>query len=379
MNLLAFTMNTPRNAESPRLPSRAPAIKLSSTLRWLASGLVLGAAANISSATTYSWINAKITTWSDTTGWSGGVAPTSDLDNIITFSSSQNTTGTNDLGPMMLNRLTATNSSSTNKNLNITGTSGNALNFVTNSTNDLPTLAIANNAATGPLTISIPFTVTNALTVTNSGAKGASISGAITNTAGMTFDGTGDGAITLGSGITSGAGGITMSGSYTLNLTGNNSYTGVTKVTSGTLALGNNNRIADTSALVMDGGTFSTGGFNETLGTLTVTANSVIDLGGAATSATLVFADSSSMTWTASIGLSFVNFTEGVDTIRIGTTAGGLTGDQLAAITINGSAAVIDANGFLTASPVPEPSSYALILGGIALLPVALRRRRSGA
>lgn len=372
-------MNTLRSAESARRSRRAPSIKLSTVLRCLASGVLLGATANQSSATTYSWVNAKITTWSDTTGWSGGVAPTSDLDNVITFTSSQNTTGTNDLGPMMLNRLTATNNSSTNKNLNIAGTSGNALNFVTNSTSDLPTLAITNNAATGPLNISIPFTVTNALTVTNSGAKGASISGAITNTAGMTFDGTGDGTITLGGGITSGAGGITMSGSYILNLTGNNSYTGATKVTSGTLALGNNNRIADTSGLVMDGGTFSTGGFNETLGTLTVTANSIIDLGNAAASAALVFADSRSMTWTASISLSFVNFTEGVDTIRIGTTSGGLTSEQLAAITINGSAAVIDASGFLTASAVPEPSSYALILGAIALFPAALQRRRRDA
>lgn len=355
-------------------PTASPSFKFSSALGVLAAVLLAAGSASQASAATYSWINAKNSTWSDATAWGGGVAPTSDLDNVFTFSASQNTTGTNDLGPMMLNRLSATNSSSSNKNLNIMGTSGNALNFVTNTTGALPTLSIANNSVSGPLTISIAFTVTNALTITNSGARGSTISGAIANAAGMTFDGTGAGTITLGGGITSGVGGITMNGSYTVNMTGNNTYTGATTVASGTLALGSANRIADTSNLVMSGGTFATGGFNETMGTLTLsTANSIIDLGAGASA--LVFADSSGVTWGSSISLSFVNFDAGVDSIRIGTTAGGLTETQIGQITINGSAATIDANGFLAIAAVPEPSSYAAILGALALAGVVVKRR----
>jgi hypothetical protein len=123
----------------------------------------------------------------------------------------------------------------------------------------------------------------------------------------------------------------------------------------------------------MAGGKFDTRGFSETLGTLTLSATSVIDL-GAGTSA-LVFADSSGTTWGTSVGLSFINFTAGVDSIRFGTTSGGLTSTQLAQITINGGAATIDSSGFLVSS-IPEPSTYALLAGGAGLLLAAGRRGR---
>ncbi|HEY9248140.1 MAG TPA: autotransporter-associated beta strand repeat-containing protein, partial [Rariglobus sp.] len=90
-------------------------------------------------------------------------------------------------------------------------------------------------------------------------------------------------------------GGLTKISTGTLTLSGNNTYTGATTISGGTLALGAANRIADSSNLVMSGGTFATGGFSETLGTLTLSANSVIDL-GSGTSA-LVFANSSGTPW----------------------------------------------------------------------------------
>ena len=170
------------------------------------------------------------------------------------------------------------------------------------------------------------------------------------------------------------SGGFSKIGAGIVTLNGANTYTGGTTVTNGTLALGAADRIADTSNLVMSGGTFSTGGFSETLGTLTLTANSIIDL-GAGTSA-LVFADSSGATWGSSITLSFINFTDGVDTIRIGTTAGGLTGGQLGQITINGQLASISSSGFLSTSSVPEPATSAAIAGMAILGFAALRRRR---
>lgn len=170
-------------------------------------------------------------------------------------------------------------------------------------------------------------------------------------------------------------GGLTKQGAGMLTLSGANTYTGATTVEGGTLALGAADRIANSSNLVMAGGTFATGGFSETLGTLDLNATSIIDLGDGASA--LVFADSSGETWTGgSISLSFVNFTEDVDSIRIGTSASGLTGQQLAQITINGFAAAIDADGFLTISNIPEPSSYAALAGAGALALVSAKRRR---
>ena len=49
-----------------------------------------------------------------------------------------------------------------------------------------------------------------------------------------------------------------------MTLSGNNTYTGATTVSAGTLALGAANRIADTSALTVAGGaTFNLAGFSD--------------------------------------------------------------------------------------------------------------------
>jgi autotransporter-associated beta strand protein len=189
----------------------------------------------------------------------------------------------------------------------------------------------------------------------------------ITVTGTSTFDGViQDGAV---DGITA----LTKSNGGTLTLGGANTYTGITTVSGGTLALAAANRIADTSNLVLAGGTFATGGFNETLGTLTVSASSIIDLGSGASA--LVFADSNAAIWGGSVSLSFINFTLNSDTIRFGGDANGLSSAQLAKITINGSAAGIDSQGYLTVSMIPEPSSISL-LAGFGVMLIALRRRR---
>jgi len=168
---------------------------------------------------------------------------------------------------------------------------------------------------------------------------------------------------------------VVKDGTGTWVLAGANTYTGTTTINAGTLALGASERIANSSNLILAGGTFDTRGFSETLGTLTVTGNAIIDLGDGASS--LVFDASNAVSWADSVSLSFVNYTDGLDSIRFGFDANGLSESQLLKITINGFAASINDAGFLAiASNIPEPSAFAALAGLGALGAAALRRRR---
>ncbi|MFH1496376.1 MAG: autotransporter-associated beta strand repeat-containing protein [Verrucomicrobiota bacterium] len=91
-------------------------------------------------------------------------------------------------------------------------------------------------------------------------------------------------------GVVSGAGGLAKTGSGTFTLAGANTYSGATTVSAGTLLLGASDRIADTSALNLAGGTLSLGGaFSETVGLLSYN-NGVLDFGAAGTGTSFIFA-----------------------------------------------------------------------------------------
>jgi autotransporter-associated beta strand protein len=81
-------------------------------------------------------------------------------------------------------------------------------------------------------------------------------------------------------GVISGAGSITKEGTDTLLVSAINTYSGSTKITSGCLLLGANYVMPSTATnqFIFNGGTFSSGGFTDTLGILNVLDNSKINI-----------------------------------------------------------------------------------------------------
>jgi autotransporter-associated beta strand protein len=228
--------------------------------------------------------------------------------------------------------------------------------------------------------VTVAATATFNLNNFNETIGGLSGSGSVTMGLGnLTFVNTTNQAF---SGIISGTGGVTMAGSATQTLSGENTFTGTININSGTLLLGAPDVINNSVNMNLNGGTFATGGFSDTLNTLTLTADSTIDLGNG--SSVLRFSDSSALAWTSGTTLSITNWTGlleggGTDQLYIGTNPSGVTTTQLSQIKFINPfglpAGIYDARILSSGEivPVPEPAT---ILAALALLALAAWRER---
>lgn len=189
-----------------------------------------------------------------------------------------------------------------------------------------------------------PYTNGASVSVGSVATNSAVFSGALllSNTVQLASASAGTNALFVTGGI-SGPGGITKTGTGTVVLAASNTYTGLTTVAAGTLRLSSSNRIDDTSALRLTGGTFNTAGYSETMGELDVDGDAVIDFGNG--SSVLRFAASTGQVWTGTLTLR--NWSRASsDRLFVGTWAGALTPDQLAKIVLpDGSKAMQLATG----------------------------------
>lgn len=124
---------------------------------------------------------------------------------------------------------------------------------------------------------------------------------------------------------------LTKSTSGTVTLSGSNTYSGQTRVSAGVLALGVSGAISNQSNLLVDGGGFNLAGFNDTVGTVTITSGSIFgsgtltgssyDIQGGAVTAILGGSGGLTKSTSGTTVLSGINAYTGVTAVNAGTLA----------------------------------------------------------
>jgi hypothetical protein len=165
--------------------------------------------------------------------------------------------------------------------------------------------------------------------------------------------------------IAIGSGSVTDDGPGNVTFSGNNTYTGATTISAGITSLGVSDVFNNNSNLILNGGTFKTGtstGFSDTIGTLTLSANSTLALGG--TVHTITFSASNAITWGGNVltvnGWTGTGGSSGtLGQIIVGTTSSGLTSAQLAKFSFTNYApgAIQLSTGEVVPTPAPVISS----------------------
>src|SRR3989442_11756249 len=290
--------------------------------------LALGGIVSPSRAQTFTWTGAQNANWGVGANWVGGVGPTgAGGENLVFPSGAANLASNNILNNATFNSITIKGTGYTLSNKAITLGAGG--------------LADSSAAGTNTVSLAITFAATRTVTVSNAGTT-----------------------LTI-SGVISGAGGLTKSGAGTLVLSAANTYTGVTTINAGTIAIPADAGLGTAPGAATPGKIVFGGGTLRTTATFTLAANRGIALTAAGTISTdpattltyggiIAGAGSLTKAGTGTLILSGVNTYTGATAVSTGTLRLGTTNSigSANAPTL-GAGAAFDLRGFsdVIASP----------------------------
>lgn len=175
----------------------------------------------------------------------------------------------------------------------------------------------------------------------------------LTNSTTSTIDVTSSsGTLTFTGSTAATTGGLTKSGSGTLRLAGLGQYSGATTVSGGTLALGVNNALSNSTAVSVNSAAFNTGLFSDTVASLTTSGNTTLLFSGSAGTA-------------GSLTMGAFTLGSGTDTLSIAfTTAPTLTRYNLISYTSR--------SGTFDTLSITGATGYRIVYGGAGTGTVAL-------
>src|SRR2546425_933880 len=271
-------------------------------------------------AQTFTWTGASNPNWKTNGNWLGGAAPTGNGgENLVFPSGAANLTNSNNLKGTSFNSITI---------------SGSGYTVGGNATTLTGSLADSSVAGTNTISLGLTFAATRTVTVSNAATT-----------------------LTI-SGVISGAGGLTKSGSGTVTLSAANTYTGVTTINVGTIAIAADAGLGASPGAPTAGKLSFGGGTLRTTASFTLAANRGIALTGAGTISTDpgttltyggIIAGASTLTkaGTGTLIVSGANTYTGATAISAGTLQLGATNaaPSGSAVTVSGGA-TFDLRGF---------------------------------
>lgn len=324
---------------------------------------------SVFSSFSQTWKNDISGSWNSSSNWSGGGSPnsvgaTATLGSVITQQRTINLTSPRTIGNLNFNSANTYWVKDSTINWNNTGSSNANINVATNQEHWLDPIS--------NLQDNLNINVSSGSTLRMGGAFTGNKDIIKNGLGSLNFDLNGTSAST--GKLIINAGTVVMERTST-----NGAFTGSSILLNGggTLLISNSNQIGNSTNLIMNGGTLTTGTTgSETLGTLTLTANSIIDF-AAISNFDLYFGNSSMNLWSGTLTINdwSGNQTGGTNSrIFFSNNSSGLTSAQLAQVNFTGfgSGAILLSNGELVPNIVPETS---VMWAGILLVLIFMARQ----